>query len=244
MSGGTEQPTEHRLREARKKGDRPYSRDSSIAFIVLSWAGVLLAGGAYAFELLQRYMSVLLGTLAQEPGGAQWGWEMLHLGVGLGAIALIGLVIVVIPELIQAGGMFASKRPFIDFNRINPAGGLKKLFGLQRLVELLMAILRLAMIAATAWFLGLQLFHGIARLSGQPWLTPYFLLSRNAIRLLGLTSLLCLAMGGIDLLVQRKLWIRRNRMKKEEITREHKDQQGDPHIRAARQAAHREISGQ
>lgn len=242
MSEGTEQPTEHKLREARKKGDRPHSKDFTIAFSMLAWTAVLLLGGPYAFALLRRYMTVLLSVLVQEQRGLQLGWELLHLLIGIGAVAAIGLVIVALPELLQTRGEFASKKQFVDFNRINPAAGLKKLFGMQRFVELLMALLRLVVIAALAWFVGLELFGWVAHLSDRSWYAAYLLVDRSGLKLLGLSSLFCLALGGVDLLVQRKLWIRRNRMKKDEIKREHKEQEGDPVIRGARRAAHKEIT--
>jgi type III secretion protein U len=243
MSEGTEQPTEHKLREARKKGDRPHSKDFTVAFSMLAWTAVLVGGGAYAFALLRRYMTVLLSVLVEEKRGLQLGWEMLHLLVGMGAVALIGLVIAVVPELIQTRGELASKKQFVDFNRLNPAAGLKKLFGLQRLVELAMALLRLAVIATLAWYVGLQLLGWVARITDRPWYAPYLLLDRSAMKMLGLSSLFCLMLGGVDLLVQRQLWIRRNRMKKDEIKREHKEQEGDPIIRGVRRAAHKEIAG-
>jgi type III secretion protein U len=64
-----------------------------------------------------------------------------------------------------------------------------------------------------------------------------------ALTLLGLASAICLLLGFMDLLVQRKLWVRRNRMKKEEIQREHKEQEGDPMIKGIRRAMHRDMAG-
>ncbi|GLQ99611.1 EscU/YscU/HrcU family type III secretion system export apparatus switch protein [Dyella mobilis] len=244
MSEGTEQPTEHKLREARKKGDRPHSKDFTIAFSMLAWTAVLLAGGPYAFALLRRYVTVLLSVLVQEKRGLQLGWEMLHLLVGVGVVALLGLVNVMVPEWLQTRGEIASKKEFIDFKRLNPAAGLKKLFGLQRFVELLMALLRLAIIATLAWFLMQELLGLVARLGDRPWYSPYLLVDRSALKILGFSSLFCLLLGGVDLMVQRQLWIRRNRMKKDEIKREHKEQEGDPIIRGARRTAHKEIAGQ
>jgi flagellar biosynthesis protein FlhB len=53
-----------------------------------------------------------------------------------------------------------------------------------------------------------------------------------------------LLLGALDVVVTRRAWLRRLRMSKEEIARELKDSEGDSHLRAARERAHRELLAQ
>jgi flagellar biosynthesis protein FlhB len=47
--------------------------------------------------------------------------------------------------------------------------------------------------------------------------------------------------GGLDILVTRRTWLKRLRMTKDEVKREHKESEGDPQIKAARERAHHEM---
>ena len=53
-----------------------------------------------------------------------------------------------------------------------------------------------------------------------------------------------LAFGAIDLVVMRRAWIDRLKMTRAEVQREHKDAEGDPHLKAARARAHQEVLAQ
>ena len=54
-------------------------------------------------------------------------------------------------------------------------------------------------------------------------------------------ALFGLAVGGLDILVTRRTWLKRLRMTKDEVKREHKESEGDPQIKAARERAHHEM---
>ncbi|MEX1830045.1 EscU/YscU/HrcU family type III secretion system export apparatus switch protein [Luteibacter sp. CQ10] len=241
MSQGTEAPTEHRLREARRKGDRPHSRDFTAACGMLAWTVAIVAGGALGFSVLVGYLEGVL-RLAFDADGAPKAshWMPLHL---LGAFAITGLLGILafgLPELLQSRGEMATKRKLVDLSRIQPMAGLKKLFGLSRAAELLFAVVRLCVVGAIARvFLGGNLALPFV-LQDRSWHVAWAIFAVQAGKVLAWSSIACLALAVLDLLVQHRLWIRRNRMKKDEIMREHKEQEGDPLVRGLRREAHRE----
>jgi type III secretion protein U len=53
-----------------------------------------------------------------------------------------------------------------------------------------------------------------------------------------------LALGVLDVVVTRGAWLRRLRMTKDEVKREHKDAEGDPQQKAARDRAYQELLAQ
>lgn len=244
MSEGTEQPTDHKLSEARKKGDRPYSKDFTAALNMLAWTIAAWIGAGHAVAVLRRFIDGLARRIF-DPYGEHLplSWLSAHLVAGLAIVALAGILFAAVPELIQSRGQVASKRKPFDLQRINPAAGFKKLFGLARFSELGFSVVRLVVVVAISWTalreaLALPWFA-----HGRAWHASIELLSRSAMHVLASTTLVFLGLALIDLLLQHRLWIRRNRMKKDEIMREHKEQQGDPLVKGLRRDAHREMVG-
>jgi type III secretion protein U len=127
----TEQPTPKRLRDARRDGDVPKSRDLTQTVTTLAWTLVLLG--------LSGYFSDRLGSLLE------FSWTQVDLSsahalldAGVAAAQTLVLLTVVplaivgacglVAEFLQAGGVFAPKRLVPQFSRLNPAEGAKRLF--------------------------------------------------------------------------------------------------------------------
>jgi type III secretion protein U len=244
VSEGTEQPTDHKLSEARKKGDRPYSKDFTAALNMLAWTIAGWAGATHAVAALRRYIDGLVRRIFDPYGEhVPLPWLSAHLVVGLAIVALAALLFAAVPELIQSRGQIASKRKPFDLQRINPVAGFKKLFGVARFSELGLSIVRLGVVVAISWTSLRAAFVLPWFAHGRAWQAAVQLLSRSAMHVLALTTLVFLGLALFDLLLQHRLWIRRNRMKKDEIMREHKEQQGDPLVKGLRRDAHREMVG-
>ncbi|HEX7814811.1 EscU/YscU/HrcU family type III secretion system export apparatus switch protein [Dyella sp.] len=244
MADGTEEPTDHKLSEAFKKGDKPHSKDFTTAFSMLAWAIFWAGCGAIAFVWLRGYMKIMVRAALHDDDALLSRWMLMHLLEGLGVVALSGLLFILIPEFIQTQGKLATKRIFFDMSRINPASGLKNLFGISKFVELGTAVVRLLLVGVTCWVIWRNTLPAGLLVPGQSWYAAFMVARASLVKMLALTAIFSLALALIDLLVQRKLWRRRNRMKKEEIKREHKEQDGDPLVRGVRRAMHEEISKQ
>lgn len=243
MSGGnegTEPPTQHKLQEARKKGDTPQSTELSHATATLLWSLVLIGTGAVGVAFLCRFIEVLLTLAAGQKDAMMMGWMGLHLALGVAPVCLVGLCAALGPELMQSRGRFATKREWIDLQRVNPIKRLKSMFELPRLLQLPLAFLRFVVVAAVAWNLFGSMLQSIQRVGVSPWYGAYQLAWWGAVRVLSVGSAICLGLGLVDALIQKKLWIKRNRMKKTEIQKEHKEQEGDPTVKSQRRQAHQE----
>jgi flagellar biosynthesis protein FlhB len=53
-----------------------------------------------------------------------------------------------------------------------------------------------------------------------------------------------IAIGALDLLVTRWVWLRKLRMSKDEVRREYRETEGDPQLKSARERAYRELLAQ
>lgn len=242
MSGeqGSEPPTEHRLQQAWKKGDTPQSAELGHAASTLLWALLLMLAGSAVVALLCGYVQVLLIVLFEQGPATTMGWAGLHLGAGIGAVCVVGLLLALLPDLLQSRGRWATRREWFDIGRINPIKRLKSVFALPRMLQIPLAFLRFMVVVSVAWGL-LDPVLSLARGSGGgPWYGGFQIAWWAAVRVLAFSSLICLGIGLLDALLQHTLWLRRNRMKKDEIQKEFKEQDGDPTVKGLRRQIHQE----
>jgi type III secretion protein U len=242
VSDKTEEPTPKRLRKAREQGDSGTSSYASQAvafFVVLA----LVPGAVRA--LVENSTEQIKAAIAHagdvQPvaalDAATLASTVLKLALPLiAAAAVVGAVATVV----QTGGFVATKRLALQFNRLNVFSGFGQLFSGVRLFSVARALAAAAIIAwLTERALRTHLLD-LARTSGR---MAYVGLVAGTIAksVARDAALVGLGIAVIDLLVVRSAWLRRLRMSKDEVKREHKESEGDPQIKAARERAHREM---
>lgn len=242
MSDKTEQATPKRLRKAREEGDSPLSAfaSQSVAFLVV----VALAPAAFV-ALASRAGADLRSAIAvaAEPapsvafdGSAVAGAVVALAAPILGAAAVAAAV----ASLVQTGGVIAMKRLAPRLDKLDPIAGLRQLFSSTRLV----AVARAALYAAgVAWFAyGALRDHAgdLARSAGRLDAAGG-VAATLAIGLAKRAAVLGLFLAVVDVVVTRRAWNKRLMMSKDEVKREHKESEGDPQLKAARERAHHEV---
>jgi type III secretion protein U len=245
----TEEPTPRRLRQARGEGDSPLSSYAaqSIAFVM---AAALVPGavgatwqvGARDLRRVARALSSASNltmpslVLALEGAGFALLALILPLLAAVGAVGALG-------HLVQSGGVFAPARLAPKLDRLDPAAGLRRLFSPTRFVAVIRSLVAGSLVAAFAYASLRGHLADLARTTGRPrWVGPA--VSAVAGGLVWKVAVLGVFLGALDWVVTRRSWLRRLRMSKEEVKRELKDSEGDPHVKSARDRAHRELMAQ
>lgn len=237
--------SEKKLREARRKGQVPQSRDLIIGFTFIAAFLYLIL----VKDRLLLQLDELIGLVVNRDNEAfpvvleralrHAGGMLLYLTAPLVA------ALVATAALTAMAGSFGPVFSFDiikpKFEHVNPAKGLKRLVSLKSVSEFLKSLIKLVVLgAAFVLILGLQL---------QPLLeTPVCgercAGSAIAVLLLPLFLVVVLAylvVGLADLLLQRFIFLREMRMTRSEMKRETKDTEGDPLIRSARRQHYRLI---
>jgi len=233
----TEEPTQKRIDDARKKGNIPKSQE------VTSWF-ILLAGTLFIMLLAPRMASDLghllgafLSNIHDVPmDGPDLLAFMRSLLWSVALIVALPLLLFWIAGLagnvIQFPPIFTSETIRPKFSKISPMAGFKRLFSATSLVNFGKSLLKLVLvsvvIAAILWprrdilagALGLEA-------AGLP-----SLLRSLALKVLGGVLAIMLLIAGLDYGWQRHSWKKKLRMSLKEIKDEFKEQEGDPHIQA------------
>jgi flagellar biosynthesis protein FlhB len=241
----TEEASPKKLRDARRRGEVWKSRELGTAATLLAAGGVLGAtGGAILDAHVASFhlaLDAAAGRLAASPGA------VLEASVTLAAQALaplIGALVVLgaLASLVQVGPLFAPEAIAWKLERLDPIAGAKNIFSQKRLIELAKTLL---LIVLVGW-IGVKTLgdglRGTLALSGRdalPALEAGGALVRTLLLRVG-GAMLVVAV--LDVLYQRWRYLRDQRMSKDEVKREHKDAEGDPHVRQQREQLRHEIA--
>jgi flagellar biosynthesis protein FlhB len=244
MADKTEEATPRRLRKAREEGDSGASAYAAqaVAFVV---AVALVPSAVRA--LATRASDDLRAAIARAAGGGGGPFDGAQLATTVVSLALPVLVAAGVAggvaQLVQTGGVVASRRMSPRLDRLNPFAGVRGFFSAPRFFAVARSLVAGAVVAWLAWRgLGDHVVD-LARVGGRSrWVGA--LVAEIAGSLAWRAALVGLALGAIDLVVTRGAWRRRLRMSKDEVRREHKEAEGDPQQKAARERAYQELLAQ
>lgn len=243
----TEQPTERRLQEARRKGQVPRSRELNTVFVVLSSAlaiWLLGAQGAAGVSELMANALTLEGDVIREP-------ELLpvHLmQVILKAILLIApfLALTVVAALVgpasMGGLIFSADSINFKFEKLDPVKGLGRIFSLKGLVELLKTLLKFGLLMGAAILVYRSMEREILALGTIPLeegLRRAATIIAWALLALAVTMVLIAA---IDVPFQLYDHNKQLKMTRQEIKDEMKESDGRPEVKGRIRQLQREAS--
>jgi flagellar biosynthetic protein FlhB len=252
MSGGgekTEQPTEKRLRDARRKGQVAKSHDLSSAVLLVAAVAVLWIASGYMGGWLSSSMTEQLNFASSFKGDLDERVALTALGAGaksllLALAPLFGalVVVAVLVSYFQVGSIFSFEPIKPNPNKLNPAEGFKQKFLKARpYVELAKTVVKLAVacvvVAAVLW----SARSDIVRLTRQPPDVAAAYAGALFFQIGVRVGLVFLVIGAADYFLQRFLHRKELRMTKHEVREEYKETEGNPLHKSLRRQMHREI---
>lgn len=245
----TEEATPFKLRKARERGQVARGLDLGFAGSLIAIALVaLVAGERFAATLAQllRYPLTAGIATAADPlraldlVGAIY-WTAFQPLVILGAVLIVVLVTL---ELIQLRGFIFSTQPLKpDFQRLNPAAGIKRLFSARMLKETLKSLVKFTAYGAAAWFVIVAALETLApRIADARRLAEA--LQTGAWQLLMTFIALAAGIAILDQLIARSEYRKQMRMTRRELTRENREREGEPRLKQRRRDLHAQMREQ
>jgi len=226
----TEKPTHERIQKARDDGDIPQSKElpSAMMLIMLLVVLGLTATGLGGFFISQVRQGCLLTGWQTGNVGAYEELFRNKVSASLNAVLpflIVGAGTSVFACLLVGGWAYSPKAVKLKPARINPLTGLKNLLSLKSLVNLLVSLLKFAVMVVVIW----QYLSGsIQTCLDLRWQTPPAILAGIARLVFGLVVRITIgiaAIAAIDWLYQKWSYKRKLRMTKQEIKQEQKDRE-------------------
>lgn len=232
----TEEPTERKRQEARDEGRLARSQELNAAVLLLASAAALSATGPGLGAAMRDVMGSGLGFAAATglTGEAAvalvrgLGWKAL--GALAGFLAAMTATAVAVGAL-QARGAFSLTPLAPKFERIDPAKGIKRVVGKQGVVELVKALLKLAVIGWAVWSVLRDAWPEIVVVGQQSPRALLEVVRRYGLALLNKAGMAYLALAAADYGYQWWTHEQSLRMTKEEVKQESKNSDGDPMVK-------------
>jgi flagellar biosynthetic protein FlhB len=227
----TEDPTAKRLQKARAEGQAPISREATALAVLGAVALVLTMAAPGIAQTLVRRLAVFFSQADRlEPGAA------LHMAAAAMAIAVAPLVLAALAAgatavLLQSGFLLQFHSAVPDFARLNPMRGLKRIFGVSALIESAKSVLKIAVVSWAGWQ---SIGAALPELRQAMGWNAATLAARVGQHMVGILLAMLAAQAVIatlDVLYVRLRHVRGLRMSRQEVQDEHKEQEGNPHIK-------------
>ena len=243
----TEEPTSKRLQEAREKGDIPRSKELTTTILLLA-AG--LAALMFGGQVAVRMMAMMKGNFMLDRAAISDPAQMVaHLVQSLmeGFLSLWGLfalllVAAVIGPIALGGWNFSAEALQPKGSRINPLSGLKRMFSMNALIELLKGMAKFFVVGTVAIIVLLLDRPEIASLAKQ----AINLAMAHAVDIVIWSFLLMSAamilITLVDVPFQIYSYNKKLKMTLQEVKDEMKNTEGKPEVKGRIRQMQREIS--
>ena len=241
----TEAPTAKRNREALRDGQSPRSPD------IASWVAVLVASFIVPALLgsVGRSTSESIHALrglpdAPEPADAL---RIFSQSLQAALLATLPLLLVVSATLIvtnmaQVGLVLTGKPLKPKFSRLSPAKGLKQIFSMHSLWDTGKSLVRVLVLAVVAVPAISSISRAMLEDGALDLGTAVPMLGARVLHLVRIFSALALVLAAADYVLSRRRIGKQIRMTKQELKQEHRNSEGDPHMKARQRAMRRGFS--
>ena len=233
----TEDPTAKRQKESRDKGQVARSRElNTLAVVMVAALGLLMLGP----EIVQRLMDLMVFNFTIEREALYNTDSMgLHLFAsirhgfgGLAQFLLLLLAAALIGPVLLGGWLFSAKLLAPKGERMNPLAGIKRMFSLKALVELLKALAKFLVVLVMALLVLNMRTDDLLALGHEP--LPSAIAHSGWILGSSLFLLACslILIAAVDIPFQ--IWDnkQKTRMTKQEVRDEYKDSEGKPEVKS------------
>ena len=233
----TEEPTPKRRREAREEGQVPRSRELTTLLMMISAAAALLVLGegmatSLAETLTEAFRLERADLFDPKAPLERLGDALLRTLVIAGPFAGLMLVVALAAPTALGGLSFSTKALAPKLGKLNPLKGLKRLLGVQGLMELAKAVAKVVIVGAVGvafFWLSLDRFEAIALAPLEPGMA---LASRVFFYTFLAVSASLLLPAMVD--VPYQIWdhTRKLRMTRQELKDEFKQTEGRPEVKS------------
>lgn len=244
----TEKATPRRREEARKKGQIARGADLPAA---LSFLGALLILKFLAGDMLEQIgrsvKFVAADIAAFRPITAADAHDMVLGGAKLFALLVIPVVVtafagIVVGNVAQGGLAIAGEALKPKADKFNPAKNIKKLFGLDSVVNLARSFIKLLVISIVSYFVLLPVIETAPTFVNAPVGSVTVKLGDTLFSLAIRCGLALVVLAAADYGYAYYKHEKSLRMSKQDIRDEFKQQEGDPLIRSQRRRAARSLT--
>ena len=248
QSGGekTEEASAKRREDFRKKGQVAQSREAQTAalfsFMLLFW--VFYA--PWFWDKLTLMLTKIWADCAYDITPLSLmnmvSFTFTNMAILLIPMFLVSLFAGFVSTYIQIGWLFTGKPLMPDFNKLDPIKGAARFVSKRSFIEFLKSILKVILIAWAAYLTIKGQFDDALVLIDMPIIKFVIFLGETIILIMMKVSAIMIVLAVLDFLFVRWEMEEKMKMTKQEQKEEHKDTEGDPHIKSKIRAIQQQMA--
>lgn len=243
----TEEPTSKKREDARKKGQVAQSREIPAVMILAGSLAVLFFGGSWMLTRLAAIMRsahMKASNLSFSPESVtSLMWELfLSTVVIIIPLMLVVMICGVIGNVSQFGFLLTGEKITPKFSKLNPISGIKKLFSIRSLFELLKSVLKLLIVGFISYLVVKRNLSSIPGLMHLSVGGIFAFIGQVSFKMFLYTILVLILLAAIDYFFVRWQHEKELKMSKQEVKDEYKQREGDPTVKARIKSMQREMA--
>jgi flagellar biosynthesis protein FlhB len=232
----TEQPTERRLQEARRKGDVARSQEVPSAAVLLAGLAALYFGSGFMLDRFFVLMKHYLGNLhAFEIVPANMnlllGQSMLQAAAIMAPVMAAVLLAALAANYAQVGVLFTTEKLIPKFSKISPLAGTKRLLSKQMLANVVKSVAKLLIVGFVAYSEVKKAMPAMPSLMAREVSEIVSFMAGTAFWIFLKAALIIALLAALDYAFQRWQFKEKMKMTKQEVKEEAKMTEGDPLIK-------------
>lgn len=243
----TEKPTPKKIRDARKEGNVAKSKELTATVLLLGWIALGGMLAAFIYGRLQALFDQSLEAIGQPfhivlPRLGQLAFETL-MWVCLPLMAMT-LALGVLIEFLQVGPVASIKKITPNMDKMNPVEGIKRMFSMDNLVELVKSILKCAAMLGIGYIVLRGMMEWLLKL---PYAPPQAMAAAfwHGVKWIAVwTIAVFFFVSALDVWYQKFSYTKKLRMSRRDIRQEVKENEGDPYVKQRRRQLHQEWAQQ
>jgi flagellar biosynthetic protein FlhB len=232
----TEEPTEHKLQEARKKGQVFKSMEIISAFQFAAMAMVIAWTGSWASRNITSFtrgIYDLIPHLSFRQGDI---WHLMLKTLMLFAKVILPLLVVafitaLLLNILQTGFVFSTTPLTPTWQKISPIEGFKRMFSRKSLLELFKQLFKLTIIGWVTYKIVRNSIITLSTMVVWSLHDSLFFVKSLIFKIIWYVTAAYIVLAVVDFLIQKKLFMMEMRMSIQELKDEFKDTEGDPHVK-------------
>lgn len=243
----TEEPSEKKLREAREKGQVARSRELATLMMTLGAALFLYFFGAGMAEDIQ---TIFIEGLSFDRSHAydinmlnNRIFALVELAIYMVLPFLMVMVLIALVSNTMLGGWnFSMQAMSPKISKMNPLSGIKRMFSMTALMELLKAFGKFVLVSVVATYFLWYSYEEILSIGVEPTKIALAHSAELILEAFIFVSLSLIVIAAIDVPFQVHQHISQLKMTKQEVKEEFKQQEGSPEVKARIRQLQREMS--
>lgn len=243
----TEEATPRKKQEAKKKGQVAKSKEIALGFTLLAVTLVLMIMGDYFIESLKQVIIQFLNgginsSISYGSLKSLWVVGLINIGKIVLPVAIVVMIMGVAANFAQTGFIHTTEPLKPDLKKLNPISGLKKMFSVRSLGELLKDTLVISIVGYVGYSFVKDNFSKILNMSSLKIGAVPYAMKELIISIFFKITIVIIIIAIADYIFQRKQHNKDLKMSKQEVKEEFKQDEGDPEIKSKRKQKQRELA--